>query len=86
MKAQINDTNRAAKTAAATRQANLSPDGKWRSFPKVPNLLQYVSTGAFYGRVKVDGKLYREKLKTDVFSTAKLRLADFVKDKTRKQN
>jgi len=85
MKAQINDTNRAAKTPAATRQANLSPDGKWRSFPKVPNLLQYVSTGAFYGRVKVDGKLYREKLKTDVFSTAKLRLADFVKDKMRKR-
>ncbi|MGH7940975.1 MAG: hypothetical protein ACREFR_07900 [Limisphaerales bacterium] len=60
MKAQINDTNRAGKTAAANRQANLSPDGKWHSLPKVPNLPQYVSTEAFYGRVKVDGKLYRE--------------------------
>jgi integrase len=85
MNAQINDTNRAAKTPAATRQANLSPDGKWRSFPKVPNLLQYVSTGTFYGRVKVDGKLYRESLETDVFSTAKLKLGDFVKAKMRKR-
>jgi len=42
----------------------LSNDGKWRSFPKVPNLVQYISTGTFYGRVKVDGKLYRESLKT----------------------
>ncbi|MGA3265969.1 MAG: site-specific integrase [Verrucomicrobiota bacterium] len=85
MKAQTNDTNRTGKTAAATRQANLSPDGKWRSFPKVPNLLQYVSTGTFYGRVKVDGKLYRESLETNVFSTAKLKLADFVKAKMRKR-
>jgi integrase len=85
MKAQINDTNRAGKTAAATRQANLSPDGKWRSFPKVPNLLQYVSTGSFYGRVKVDGKLYRESLETNVFSTAKLKLSDFVRAKMRKR-
>ena len=28
---------------------------------KVPNLLQYASTGTFYGRVKVDGKLYRDR-------------------------
>ena len=40
----------------------MSIDGKWRSFPKVPNLLQYVITGSFYGRVKVDGKIYRESL------------------------
>ncbi len=65
--------------AAATRQANHSRDGEWRSFPKVPNLLQFVSTGTFYRRMKVEGKLYRESLKTNVFSTAKLKLADFVK-------
>jgi len=85
MKAQINDTNWVGKTAVATRQANLSLDGKWRSFPKVPNLLQYVSTGTFYGRVKVDGKLYRESLETNVFSTAKLKLSDFVRAKMRKR-
>jgi integrase len=55
----------------------LSPDGKWRSFPKVPNLLQYVSTGIYFARQKVQGKLIRRGLDTDVFSTAKLKLADF---------
>ena len=63
----------------------ISPDCKWRSFSKVPNLLQYVSTGTFYGRVKRDGKLYRETLKTQVFSVTKLKLGDFVKEKTRKR-
>jgi len=53
-----------AKTPKDLGDRNLSNDGKWRSFPKVPNLVQYISTGTFYGRVKVDGKLYRESLKT----------------------
>jgi len=44
----------------------LSPDGKWRSFPKVPNLLQYVSNSNYYGRIKVSGKTIRESLNTDV--------------------
>ncbi len=30
---------------------------KWPSFPKVPNLLQYVSNENYYGRIKVKGKL-----------------------------
>jgi integrase len=47
--------------------------------------VQYVSTGTYYGRVKVDGKLYRESLDTQVFSVAKLKLGDFIKDKTRKR-
>ncbi len=61
------------------RDEHLSKDGKWRSFPKVPNLLQYVSSGGYYGRIKVNGKLIRESLKTTVWTTAKLRLADFQK-------
>jgi len=40
-------------------------------------LLQYVSTKTFYGRVKVDGKLYHESLETDVFSAAKFKLSHF---------
>ncbi len=65
-----------------TRNAfRLSKDGKWRSFPKLPHLLQYVSSGAYYARVKVSGKLIRESLQTLVFSDAKLRLADFLKAK-----
>ena len=61
------------------RVANLSKDAKWRSFPKVPNLLQYVSSGAFFARVKIDRKLFRQSLKTNVWTTAKLRLVDFLK-------
>lgn len=44
----------------------------------VPCLLQYVSNDNYYGRVRVNGKLIRESLKTDVWSTAKLRLADLI--------
>ena len=61
------------------RDEQLSPDGKWRSFPKVPNLLQYVSNGNYYGRIKVSGKTIRESLATDVWTKAKLKLHDFVK-------
>jgi hypothetical protein len=63
---------------------NLSNDGKWRSFPKVPHLLQYVSNGNYYGRIKIGGKLIRESLKTTVWTTARLRLTDFAK--TRLEN
>jgi integrase len=62
------------------KDANLSPDGKWKSFPRVPNLLRYVPNGMFYGRTKVNGEVVRRKLDTTVFTTAKLRLADFLKD------
>ena len=61
------------------RLANLSKDGNWRSFPKVPNLLQYVSSGAFFARIKIDGKVIRRSLKTNTWTTAKLRLLDFQK-------
>ncbi len=45
----------------------------------MPNLLQYVSSGNYYGRIKVRGKLIRQSLDTDVWSTAKLNLTDFLK-------
>ena len=61
------------------RDERLSSDGQWRSFPKVPHLLQYISSGKYYGRIKVRGKVIRESLQTDVWSTAKLRLVDFLK-------
>ena len=61
------------------REEHLSPDGQWRSFPKVPHLLQYVSNANYYARIKVNGKVIRESLKTTVWTTAKLRLADFLK-------
>ena len=62
------------------REEHLSKDGKWRSFPKVPHLLQYVSNGNYYGRIKISGKIIRESLETEVWTTAKLRLTDFLKN------
>ena len=62
------------------RDENLSKDGQWRSFPKVPCLLQYVSNDNYYGRIRVNGKLIRVSLKTTVWTTAKLRLTDLQKD------
>jgi len=39
----------------------------------------------YYARVKVDGKLIRRSLETKVFSTARLRLLDFVKEQRGRQ-
>jgi|SRR5438128_11123921 len=64
MKRRAKATRANATAPKDVRDRNLSKDGKWRSFPKVPNLLQYVSTGTFYGRATVDSKIYRESLKT----------------------
>ncbi len=59
----------------------LSPDGKWRSFPRVPHLLQYVSSGTYFARIKIKGKLIRESLGTVVWTDAQLKLVDFLKEK-----
>jgi integrase len=67
------------KLASRKREETLSKDGHWRSFPNVPCLRQYVSNGNYYGRIRVNGKLIRASLKTDVWSTAKLRLAELMK-------
>jgi integrase len=56
----------------------LSPDGKWRSFPKVPNLLQYVSTNLYFARTKINGKLIRRSLNAKTFEEANLALHDFL--------
>ena len=45
---------------------------------KSPNLLQYVPSGAKYARIKLDGKLFRSSLETEVWATAKLKRADFI--------
>jgi len=64
----------------------LSQDGKWRSFPQIPNLVQYVSNGNYYGRIKIDGKLIRERLRRTVWTSAKTRLDDFRKKHHENQN
>jgi integrase len=42
--------------------------------------MQYVPSGVFFARAKVKGKLFRRSLETDVFTTAKLRLGDKIKE------
>lgn len=68
------------KTPKAFQTAKLSKDGKWRWFPKVPHLVQYVPNGRYYGRKKHLGKIHKKSLNTDVFSVAKERLNDFISD------
>jgi len=68
---------------AATRKKNtfhLSKDGKWRSFSRVPHLLQYVSSGTYFARIKIRGKIIRESLGTEIWSDAQLKLVDFLKE------
>jgi len=64
----------------------LSKDGKWRSFPKVPHLLQYVISGNYFGKVKINGKTVRQSLETTVWTTAQLKLNDFLKEKRENRN
>ena len=44
------------------------------------NLVRYRSSGTYYARVRAGGKLNFKSLKTDVSSTAKLRLADYERE------
>lgn len=80
------DTRRDEKPRKRNRTERLSPDGKWLSFPKVPNLLQYVSTGLYYGRTKVNGKIVRRGLKANTFEEAKLALHDFLTKETKRRH
>lgn len=75
------------KTAVATSNRKLtttSTDGKWKTFHGVPGLMQYVPSGVYFARVKIKNDLTgksvvtRSSLETDVFTTAKDRLADKV--------
>lgn len=75
-----------AVAKSANRELNrTSPDGKWKTFPKVPGLMQYVPSGMFFARAKVKndrGKdsVTRHSLDTDVFTTAKIKLPDKLKE------
>ena len=64
----------------------MSTDGKWRSFPKVPHLLQYVISGNYFGKVKINGKTTRKSLQTTVWTTAQLRLNGFLKEHRENRN
>jgi integrase len=76
--------NESTVTKPDKTKGHLSKDGKWKSFPKAPGLLQYVSTGLYFARVKIDGKFFRKSLETNSLLTAKERLPDFIKEHKRK--
>ncbi len=59
---------------------NAESKSGWVKTP-VANLVRYKPSGVFFARVRIGGKLFRQSLKTDVISVAKLRLADFIQDK-----
>ncbi len=69
------ETNHAQRTAE-----NTESQSDWVKTP-VANLLRYKSSGTYFARVRIRGKLFRQSLNTDVMSVAKLRLGDFVKEK-----
>jgi len=75
MKADFTETPRAGAESIPKieRSDDISTDGKWRSFPKVPNLLQYVVAGTYYAGCKEKGKPVRAAFGTAVFSAAKMR-------------
>jgi len=79
MNTEINNPTPSGRTKRTADR--LSKDGKWRSISRVPHLLQYVSSGTYYARIKVRGKIIRESLATSVWSTAQSRLIDFLKEK-----
>ena len=65
--------------ATATRHAaeprkqeeDLSGNGQLRSFPRVPQLLQYSSNAKHYAGIKVKGKVIRDSPKTAVWTTGR---------------
>ncbi|HOY60456.1 MAG TPA: hypothetical protein PK640_20245 [Verrucomicrobiota bacterium] len=44
-------------------------------------VLRWKSSGTYFAQVRVGGKLFRESLKTGVFTVAILHLADFIQEK-----
>ncbi len=72
-------------TATAARESDgrkpiphttTSKDGRWLTFTKHAGLMRFIPSGTYYARTKVNGKSVRASLETDVFTTAKLKLAD----------
>jgi integrase len=75
-----NDTTAGAKSVPKTKEQRLSTDGLWRYFPKVQNLIQYVPSGVYFARIKFNGKAIRKSLETNVWTTAKLKLPDAIRE------
>jgi hypothetical protein len=48
-----------------------SKDGRWRTFHKHAGLMQFVPSGVYFARAKVNGKIFRRSLETDGFTAVK---------------
>lgn len=59
---------------------NTGSQSEWVKTP-VANLVRYKSSGIYFARLCIRGKLFRHSLKTDVISVAKLRLGDCIKER-----
>jgi integrase len=59
---------------------NAESQSDWLKTP-VANMIRYKPSGIYFARVRIRGKLFRQTLKTDVMSVAKLRLSDFIKER-----
>lgn len=71
------------QTAVATSNRKLttpSKDGKWKTFHAHAGLMQYVPSGIYFARCKVNGAVKRASLETDVFTTAKDKLPGKLKE------
>src|SRR5579871_1911362 len=77
-----NDATTAARQSVskATPNTTVSKDGRWRTFHKHAGLMQFIPSGVYFARAKVNGKIFRRSLETDVFTTAKVRLPDKLKE------
>jgi integrase len=65
---------KSSRKLPAKPQSSISKDGKWKTFHGQAGLMQYVPSGVFFARVKVDGIVKRASLDTGVFCVAKDRL------------
>lgn len=65
---------------AQTTTEGAKAQSEWVKTP-VANLVRYKTSGIYFARVRLRGKLFRQSLKTTVISVAKLRLADFIKER-----
>jgi hypothetical protein len=75
----VSATTTTSATVAKKQLPGAKPESPWQKTP-YPNLIRYVPSGTYFGRVKVEGKLIRRSLDTHVLEVAKLRLSDFFKD------
>ena len=78
------DVTAARESVTGTvQQTTVSKDGRWRTFHKHAGLMQFVPSGVYFARAKVRGKIFRQSLGTDIYTDAKLRLPDKLKEFTR---